>query len=31
MDSRIMLLTNNKTEYILEVIKCLEKTEMLLK
>ena len=30
MDSRIML-TNNKTEYILEVIKCLEKTEMLLK
>ena len=30
MDSRIML-TNNKTEYILEVIKCLENTEMLLK
>ena len=30
MDSRIML-TNNKTEYILEVTKCLEKTEMLLK
>ena len=30
MDSRIML-TNNKTKYILEVIKCLEKTEMLLK
>ena len=30
MDSRIML-RNNKTEYILEVIKCLENTEMLLK
>ena len=30
MDSRIML-TNNKTEYILEVIKCLENTEILLK